>query len=84
MPLNFEFPKNIWTTIQSPAAALKQIDNMTALLRFDNINKEVQSGRFKGWSKYEADIARNLPIYSNIKKVFDVTNEEYMFIIFNR
>lgn len=84
MPLNIEFPKNILTILQSPAAAVKQLNNMTALLRFDNLFNEVESGRYKGWSEYEADLVKALPIYGNIRKAVDIKDESYMFNIFNR
>lgn len=84
MPLNTEFLTNIWTLLQSPAAALKQLDNLTALVRFDNMFNEIESGRYKGWSEYEADLVRTIPVYGQIRKVVDIENESYMFNIFNR
>ncbi len=84
MPLNSEFLTNIWTLLQSPAAALKQIDNLTNLVRFDKMFNEIESGRYKGWSEYEADLVKTLPIYGQIRKVVDIENESYMFNIFNR
>lgn len=84
MPLNAEFLTNIWTLLQSPAAALKQMDNLTTLIRFDKMFNEIESGRYKGWTEYEADLVRSLPIYGQIRKVVDIENESYMFNIFNR
>lgn len=84
MPFNFEFISNIWTILRSPAAALNQVDNMTALLRFDNMCKEIETGRYKGWTEYETDLVKTLPIYGQIRKVIDIKNEDYMFNMFNR
>ena len=84
MPLNVEFLTNIWTLLQSPAAALKQMDNLTTLIRFDKMFNEIESGRYKGWSEYEADLVRALPVYGQIRKAVDIENESYMFNIFNR
>ena len=84
MPLNTEFLTNIWTLLQSPAAALKQLNNLTALVRFDNMFNEIESGRYKGWSEYKADLVRTIPVYGQIRKVVDIENESYMFNIFNR
>ena len=84
MPLNVGFLTNMWTILQSPAAALKQVDNLTTLVRFDKMFNEIESGRYKGWSEYEADLVRALPIYGQVRKVLDIENESYMFNLFNR
>lgn len=84
MPFNTGFLSNIWTILQSPAAALKQVDNLTNLVRFDKMFNEIESGRYKGWSEYEADLVKTLPVYGQIRKAIDIENESYMFNIFDR
>ena len=84
MPFNLEFLTNIQSILRSPAAALKQIDNIITIIRFDKIFNEIESGRYKGWTEYEADLVRALPIYGQVRKVLDITNESYMFNLFNR
>lgn len=77
-----DFIGNIWTLMQSPAAAVRTINNITDLLEFQNMFVEIQSGRYKGMSRYERDLIELIPLYGNINKVFDVTDEDYMFQIF--
>lgn len=84
MPFNLGFFDNILTIAQSPAAALKQIDNITAVFKVYNIFNEIESGRYKGWTEYEADIVKSLPIYGQIRKIIDIKDEAYMFNLFNR
>jgi hypothetical protein len=84
MPFNPEFLSNIWSILRSPAAALNQLDNMTNLIRFDNMCKEIEAGRYKGWSEWEADFVKTLPIYGQVRRAIDLKNESYMFNIFER
>ena len=51
---------------------------------FDNMFNEIESGRYKGWSEYEAGLVKTIPVYSQIRKVIDIKDESYMFNIFNR
>ena len=74
----------MWTILQSPAAALKQLDNLTNLVRFDKMFNEIESGRYKGWSEYEADLVKSIPVYGQIRKVIDLADESYMFNIFEK
>lgn len=83
MPLTTDFLDNIWTILQSPAASIKTFNNITDLLQFQNMFVEIQSGRYKGWSVYERDFGEIVPIYGQLRKVRDITDEDYMFSIYN-
>lgn len=83
-PISPDFMDNIWTILQSPAAAIKNINNLLDLIQFQNMFVEIQSGRYKGYSKYERDLIETVPVYGQIRKVFDVADEDYMFAIYNK
>ena len=83
-PVNTDFLNNIWTLLQSPAAAVKSFNNMANLLEFQNMFIEIESGRYKGWTKYERDLSLLLPVYGQARKVYDLTTEDYMFQMFNK
>lgn len=83
-PITPDFLKNINTIIQSPAASIRSINNIAGLLEFWNIFNEIESGRYKGWSEYERNLSQMLPIYGQVRKTIDISNEDYMFTIFNK
>lgn len=84
VPITPNFLDNIWTILQSPAAAIKTINNITDLIQFQNMFVEIQSGRYKGWSVWERDVTELLPIYGQIRKAVDITDKDYMFNIYNK
>ena len=43
---------------------------------------EIESGRYKGWSEWERDFANAVPLLGQLRKVKDITEEDYMFTIF--
>lgn len=83
-PLSPDFISNIWTILQSPAASMKTMEGISNLLEFQNMFVELQSGRYKGWSKWERDFVTAIPLYGQIRKVFDLSTEDYMFNIFDK
>lgn len=84
MPLHPDFFDNIWTMLQSPAAAIKSCNNVTDLLKFWNMFNEIQTGRYQGWSRYHKDFMECIPLYGQIRKVLDLKEENYMFNIYNQ
>lgn len=82
MPLTPDFLDNINTILQSPAASIKTFNNIADLVQFQNMVVEIQSGRYKGWSIWERDFIEVFPIYGQVRKVRDITNEDYMFNIY--
>lgn len=84
VPWPSAFLSNIWTILQSPAAAMKTAEGVTKLFEFQNMFNELQSGRYKGWSEYERDLTLVLPIYGQVRKVVDISEENYMFNIFDK
>lgn len=83
-PINTDFLNNIWTLLQSPAASVKSFNNIANLLEFQNMFIEIESGRYKGWTKYERDLSLILPIYGQGRKLYDLATEDYMFQMFNK
>jgi hypothetical protein len=81
-PLSTDFFKNIVTLLQSPAAAVKSLDRFTGLLEFWNIFHEIKSGRYKGWSEYERNLVKAVPLYSQFLKFLDLGKDNYMFNYF--
>lgn len=82
-PISTDILDNAWTILQSPAAAIKTVNNITDLLEFQNMNVELQSGRYKGWSKYERDLIEVIPIYNKIMNIKGIADDDYMFKIFD-
>ena len=76
--------KNAKTIIQSPAAAINSVDGLIDVLCIWNMNDEIQSGRYKGWSVWERDVTQAIPLYSQISRTRDLANEDYMFAVFNK
>lgn len=84
MPITPDFFKNIFTIVQSPAAAINSCNNILNVLEFWNMFNEIESGRYKGWSEWERDLIHILPLYGNVRKVFDISDEDYMFSLYNK
>lgn len=82
MPLTPDFLDNINTILQSPAASIKTFNNIADLVQFQNMYVEIQSGRYKGWSIWERDFIETIPIYNQVRKARDITDEDYMFNIY--
>lgn len=76
--------ENTWSILQSPAASIKTFNNIGGLIEFWNMFNEIESGRYKGWSEYERNLSQMLPIYGQVRKAIDISNEDYMFTIFNK
>lgn len=74
--------KNTTTMLQSPMAAIKATNNIMNLFCFWNLGNEIQSGRYEGWSVYRRDALNAIPYFSNIRKIYDLSTETYMFNIF--
>lgn len=83
-PLSPDFISNTWSIIQSPAASMKTLEGLTNLLEFQNMFNEIQSGRYKGWSEYERDLVKAIPLYGQVRKAVDLSTEDYMFNIFDK
>ena len=84
MPLSPDFFDNLFTIMQSPVAAIKPINNLLDLIQFQNMFVEIQSGRYKGYSRYEKDLIEVVPVYGKIRNIIDIAYEDYMFTIFNK
>jgi hypothetical protein len=82
-PITPDFLKNINTLLQSPAASIKSFNNIAGLFEFWNIFNEIESGRYKGWSEYERNLSQLAPVYGQIRKAVDISNEDYMFTVLN-
>lgn len=77
-PLNLEFANNAMTIIQSPAAAIGTLQDIVDLINVSNMFDEIQSGRYEGWSRWERDAIKALPL-SQLIKIRDLSTEDYMF-----
>lgn len=82
-PLPHTFMKNIFTLVQSPAAGVKTLEGFAQLLNINNYWTEINSGRFKGWSRAEKAIYTLTPVY-NVQKLIDMKDYNYMFNIFKQ
>lgn len=75
------FIRNIFTLVQSPAAMVKTLESLANLLDITTGWDELQSGRFKGWSKKVKTLYTLTPMY-NVQKLIDMQDYNYMFNIF--
>lgn len=81
---NADLVHNFTQIAQNPAAAVNSLDNLTNLIQIGNMFDEIQSGRYKGWSKWERDAIKAIPLYGQAAKLHDIADEDYMFTIFNQ
>lgn len=78
----FSALENASTILQSPAAAINSFNNLLEVVQVWNMFDEIESGRYKGWSEWERDFANAVPLLGQLRKVKDITDEDYMFTIF--
>ena len=78
----FSALENAWTILQSPAAAINSFNGLLDLVKFWNMFNELESGRYKGWSEWERDASQTIPLYGQLRKVADLSEEDYMYTIF--
>lgn len=83
IPIHPNILDNLWTILQSPAASIKTFDTLSNLLQFWNVFNELESGRYKGWNEYTRDAIKAIPIVNQGIKIYDITEEDYMFTIYN-
>ena len=82
IPIHPDIIDNLWTMLQSPIPSVKSFNSLGDLVQFWNLFNEVESGRYKGWSVYKRDAYNAMPYINHIRKVQDITEEDYMFNIF--
>ena len=78
----FSALENASTILQSPAAAINSFNNLLEVVQVWNMFNEIESGRYKGWSEWERDFANAVPLLGQLRKVKDITEEDYMFTMF--
>lgn len=83
IPIHPNILDNLWTILQSPAPSIKTFDTLSNLLQFWNVFNELESGRYKGWNEYTRDAVKAAPIVNQSIKIYDITEEDYMFTIYN-
>lgn len=83
IPIHPEFLKNLMTIVQSPSASIKSFNNIAGLFQFNAMFNEIESGRYKGWNEYARNALNTIPYVGQIRKIGDITNEDYMFNIYN-
>ena len=69
--------------MKSPIPAVDKVDSLIDIVQFWKMNDEIQRGRYKGWSKWERDTFKAIPLASNIKNVYDFVEDDFMFKMFN-
>lgn len=83
IPFAPDFLGEVFTILQSPAAAITTIGNMTELLKVWNIFNEIEGGRYQGMSEYEVNAIKLIPFIGQYRKITDFGEEDYLFNIFN-
>ena len=85
VPFPPTFVKNVFTLIQSPAAGIKTLENLSQVFDLAYLwgdSAFIKSGRFKGWYRPAKALWTATPIY-NIQRLVDMDDYNYMFNIFN-
>lgn len=77
------FFDNALTIVKSPIPAADTFDGLLNIFEVWNIFDEIESGTYKGWSVYTRDLFKAIPIANQVKRVADISTEEYMFAIFD-
>lgn len=62
------FFSNIFTILQSPAAAIKPMENFVKIFNFGSMLDEVTTGEYAGWSEWEVNMFKTLPYAPQVKK----------------
>jgi hypothetical protein len=83
-PMSPNMLQNLMQILQSPAPSIKSFNNVANLAEFWNMWNEVQSGRYKGWSKYRRDLYQNIPIIGQISKAANISDDDGMFTMFKQ
>ena len=76
------FFDNALTIVKSPIPAADTFDGLLNIFEVWNIFDEIESGTYKGWSVYTRDLFKAIPIANQVKRIADISTEEYMFAIF--
>lgn len=66
------FFSNIFSLLQSPAAAIKTGEHLAKVLNFGNMLDEITVGPYAGWSEWEKDVFTSLPGLPQAKKAWDM------------
>lgn len=78
-----EFFDNMWSILKSPIPSVDKVDSLIDIVQFWKMNEEIKRGRYKGWSKWERDTFKAIPLASNIKNVYDFVEDDFMFKMFD-
>ena len=73
-PTSTDFFKNVTTLINSPVPCLQLTDRLINLVDVTNMFDEIESGKYKGWSRWTKDLFYSVPFARNIDKVIDIAN----------
>ena len=76
--------QNTLTMLQSPMAAINGIESAWNLIRLDHLFNEIETGSYKGMSVYHRDLLKAIPYYGQLRKLYDLATEEYMFNLFKK
>ena len=79
-PLSFE--RNIIKTLNSPAAALSTIEDLSVLLDFTKAFDTIDSGKHKGENRYLYNLERKFPFYGQIKRQIEMKDSDDYFRVF--
>lgn len=74
------------TLLDSPVASVKTFNGILyPITGVKDINKTIQSGRYKGWNKYGRNVLKNsVPFYNQIDQTLHLGDEGYVFSIFDK
>ena len=80
--INTGFIKNITTMLNSPVAAVSQVDKLTKLLRITDIFSTIEGGKYDGENRYIHNLETVLPYYPQLVKAINMGDDNALFAIF--
>lgn len=73
------------TLLDSPVASVKTINGILyPITGVKDMNKTIQSGRYKGWNKYGRNVLKTVPFYNQIDQTIHLGDEGYVFSVFDK
>jgi hypothetical protein len=84
-PVNpMSFVDNIMQVLNSPAAALNTIDDITTMLDLTKLFFTVESGPHEGENLYLHGLRKVAPYYGSVVRQANIKDEDYVFQLFNK
>ena len=79
----YGFIDNILKLTKSPMASINTVEKIANILKFSDLDKEIQGGKHKGENKYVRNLEKSIPFYGQIENAINLGEENDLFLLFN-